>query len=65
MTLKEHNQRQIEAALGAENRWYCSEFYGREIVDPDTLLEYFIKHGGAAFFGQPRTAATSQPVCAG
>jgi len=53
MTLKEHLQRQIEAAFGPENRWYCSEFYGREITDPDVLLEYFIKHGGADFFGQP------------
>jgi hypothetical protein len=53
MTLKEHLQRQIEAALGPENRWYCSEFYGREITDPDILLEYFIKHGGADAFGDP------------
>jgi len=51
MNLKEHNNRQIEAALGAKNRWYCSEFYGREITDPDVLLEYFIKHGGADYFG--------------
>jgi hypothetical protein len=56
MTLREHNQRQIDAALAPENRWYCSEFYGREITDHDALLEYFIKHGGAEFFGQPRFA---------
>jgi len=54
MTLKEHLQRHIDAALGPENRWYCSEFYGREITDGDVLLEYFIKHGGAEFFGEPR-----------
>jgi len=53
MNLKEHNHRQIELALGPENRWYCSEFYGREITDPELLLEYFIKHGGSdAFAGE-------------
>ena len=51
MTLKQHIHRQIEAALGPENRWYCSEFYGCEITDHDVLLEYFIKHGGADYFG--------------
>ena len=56
MTLREHLQRQIDAAMGPENRWYCSEFYGREITDCDVLLEYFIKHGGAECFGQPRCA---------
>ena len=50
MTLKQRLQRQIDAALGPENRWYCSEFYGCEITDPDTLMEYFIKHGGAEAF---------------
>jgi len=56
MNLKEHLKRQIEAALGPENRWYCAEFYGREISDEDVLLEYFIKHGGAEHFGEPRRA---------
>ena len=62
MTLREHLQRQIEAALGPENRWYCSEFFGREITDPDLLLEYFIKHGGADFFGQPAMMRTGGPT---
>jgi hypothetical protein len=50
MTLKQRLQRQIDAALSPENRWYCAEFYGCEITDPDTLMEYFIKHGGAEAF---------------
>jgi hypothetical protein len=57
MNLKQHLTCQVEAALGSENRWYCSEFYGREITDPDVLLEYFIKHGGAEHFGAPRAHA--------
>jgi hypothetical protein len=60
MTLKEHNQRQIDAALAPENRWYCSEFYGREITDGDVLLEYFIKHGGAECFGKPRCSCSAK-----
>ena len=65
MNLKDHLKRQIEAALGPENRWYCSEFYGREITDADVLLEYFIKHGGAEHFGAPRAAVvlvSSRPM---
>jgi hypothetical protein len=64
MNLKDHLNRQIEAALGPVNRWYCSEFYGREISDPDVLLEYFIKHGGAEHFGtaRPRSQRELQPA---
>jgi hypothetical protein len=62
MTLKEHLQRQIDAALAPENRWYCSEFYGCEITDGDVLLEYFIKHGGAECFGEPRRRHAAAPT---
>jgi hypothetical protein len=60
MNLKDHLKRQIEAALGPVNRWYCSEFYGREITDADVLLEYFIKHGGAEHFGDKRPSIARQ-----
>jgi hypothetical protein len=40
----------VAEALGAVNRWYCSQAYGRRIDDPDLLLTYFIKSGGAADF---------------
>ena len=43
---------QLAEALGPENRWFCSEFHGREITDPDVLLSYYIKHGGAEGFAK-------------
>jgi hypothetical protein len=57
--INEHLASQVREALGAENRWYCSQHYGCEVTDPDKLLEYYIKHGGAEFFrknkcGEPR-----------
>lgn len=54
MSLNEHNRSQIEAAMSADNRWHASRHYGREISDPETLLRYFIKHGGAESFGKRR-----------
>jgi glucose-1-phosphate thymidylyltransferase len=30
---------QLTEALGADNRWFCSQCYGREISDKETLLE--------------------------
>src|SRR5437763_13210375 len=41
---------QLAEALGSTNRWYCAQFYGREIHDKEILLAYFIKHGGADDF---------------
>ena len=41
---------QLAEVLGPENRWYCSKFYGQEIKDPDLLLTYFVKNGGAKDF---------------
>jgi hypothetical protein len=43
---------QLAEALGKDNRWFCSQFYGREIDDPDTLLHYFINRGGAIDFAR-------------
>lgn len=43
---------QRREALGPVNKWYCSQFYGYEVSDPETLLAYYIKHGGAFQFRQ-------------
>jgi hypothetical protein len=41
---------QIAEALGPVNRWYCSMYYDRVIDDPELLIRYFVKSGGAASF---------------
>ena len=43
---------QRREALGPVNKWYCSQYHGFEINDPETLLAYYIKHGGATHFRQ-------------
>ena len=54
MELKEYVRKQLEEALGADNRWFCSQHHRREVTDPNILLEYYIKHGGAEGFAQRR-----------
>jgi hypothetical protein len=43
---------QLEEAWGSNNRWFCSEAFGREINDLELLLIYYIKSGGAADFAR-------------
>jgi hypothetical protein len=43
-------QAQLSEAFGPLNRWYCSQAYGYRVDDPERLLIYFIKSGGAADF---------------
>lgn len=43
-------QEQVAEALGEVNKYYCSQFYGREVKDVETLLRYYIQHGGAKDF---------------
>ena len=43
-------QIQLAEALGPVNRWFCSQAYGRAVSDPELLLKYYIKSGGAADF---------------
>lgn len=38
---------QIKEALGPVNKYFCSQYYGFEVNDPELLLRYYIKHGGA------------------
>jgi hypothetical protein len=40
----------LAEAFGPVNRWYCSQAYGRPVDNPELLLTYFIKSGGAADF---------------
>jgi hypothetical protein len=42
---------QLAEAVGPVNRWYCSQAYCRRVEDPELLLVYFIKSGGAKDFG--------------
>jgi hypothetical protein len=43
-------QLQLAEALGPVNRWYCSRAYGWAVSDPEVLLRYFIRSGGARDF---------------
>jgi hypothetical protein len=48
--INQHLANQVKEALGADNRWFCSKHYGYEVTDPDVLLAWYIKNGGAEFF---------------
>lgn len=50
MKLSDYVRQQLEEAFGPENRWLCSQHHDRIVNEPDLLLEYFIKHGGAERF---------------
>lgn len=50
MDMHEYMQQQIEQAMSALNRWFCSQYYGHDIDDPEVLLRYYIQHGGAKDF---------------
>ncbi len=51
-TLVDFLDEQRREALGPVNRWYCSQHFGYDVRDPDILLAYYIKHGGAQHFRQ-------------
>lgn len=50
---------QLAEALGALNRWFCSEAYGREIDNEELLVIYYIKSGGAEDFARRYDQAMS------
>ena len=54
MEWKQYVRGQLAEALGPDNRWYCSQYYGFDVQNPNKLLEYYIKHGGAADFRRRR-----------
>ena len=49
-SLSEFLEKQRREALGSVNKWYCSQFHGFEVTDPEVLLAYYIRHGGALHF---------------
>ncbi len=51
-TLVDFLDEQRREALGPVNKWYCSQHFGYEVQDPDILLAYYIKHGGAQHYRQ-------------
>ena len=60
MRMCEYLERQMQEALGPVNKWYCSQHYGCEISDPECLLAYYIKHGGASNFRQEHRTDISE-----
>lgn len=50
MDISELLQAQLKEALGSVNKWYCSQHYGYEVNNPEVLLAYYIKHGGATHY---------------
>ena len=45
--------------LGPANRWYCSQWHGRPIDDPELLWRYFVRSGGAVDFARRWNEAMS------
>jgi hypothetical protein len=43
---------QLAEAMGQVNRWFCSKAHGRAVEEPELLLTYFIKSGGARDFAR-------------
>ena len=52
LSLSDFLEQQRREALGAVNKWYCSQCLGYEVTDPEVLLAYYIKNGGALRFRQ-------------
>ena len=48
--LAEDLRLQMVEALGPTNKWYASKYYGYEVTDPNLLMTYYIKYGGAKDF---------------
>ena len=62
MRMCDYLERQMQEALGPVNKWYCSQYYGCEIQDPECLLRYYIQHGGASHFRQEHLTKFSENV---
>jgi hypothetical protein len=48
---------QLAEAFGPINRWFCSETHQRAIDDPELLLRYYVRSGGARDFANRYTEA--------
>ena len=62
MSIADYLAAQMREALGPVNKWYCSQHFGREITDPETLLRYYIKNGGARHFALGNPSASCPPA---
>jgi hypothetical protein len=43
---------QLAEALGAHNRWFCSQAHCRDVQDDELLVVHYIKNGGASDFAR-------------
>src|SRR5689334_17059789 len=50
---------QLAEAFGPVNRWYCSQQHGYPVTDPNLLLTYFVRSGGAEDFADRYDEAMS------
>ena len=46
-TLSKDLKNQFKEAMSEKNRYYCCQYYKQEITNPEILLRYYIKFGGA------------------
>jgi len=65
MKLSDYVRQQLEEAFGPENRWLCSQHQDRVVNEPDLLLEYFIKNGGAERFRRNFQAGSKSSLSTG
>jgi hypothetical protein len=63
MDLAEIVAHEVQEALGAVNKWYCSKYYGYDVTDPDTLVAYYIKNGGAQHYRESLVAIVPAACC--
>jgi hypothetical protein len=52
--------KQVEEALSETNRYFCSKAMGHLVDDPEQLIRYFCKNGGAADFDRRFREAFSE-----
>lgn len=53
---------QLKEAFSDLNKYYCSQYYGKEIKDKEILLRYYIKHGGARDYRNKHMSKIPQPL---
>ena len=54
---------QLKEALGKTNKYYCSQYYGFEVTDSETLLRYYIKHIGAKAYREKHPSSSQPSTC--
>lgn len=59
--LAQYLERQKNEALSECNKYYASKHYGYEVTDPEILLTYYIKNGGAVGFAERNRKCKIEP----